>query len=83
MNDISRLRWRCRRGVREMDILLQHFLEDVYPSLPEADRRVFEQLLEEADADLLDWITGRLPVPLSDYESLIARLRQLNPTPAK
>ena len=83
MNDASRLRWRCRRGTREMDLLLQRFLDAVYPALPEAEQRVFERLLDETDPDLLDWITGRQPVAEPDYEPLIARLRQFNPSTAK
>ena len=59
-----------------MDLLLQRFLDVVYATLPDQERRAFERLLDEADSDLLDWITGRQPVPAPDYESLIAQLRQ-------
>ena len=79
MNDLSRLRWRCRRGIREMDLLLQHFLDTVYPTLSDHERRVFARLLDESDHDLLDWITGRWPVPVPDYASLISQLRQFHP----
>ena len=78
MNDIARLRWRCRRGTRELDLLLQRFLDVVYPTLTDQERRAFERLLDEADPDLLDWITGRRPLPAPDYEPLIAPLRQFH-----
>ena len=82
MSDISRLRWRCRRGLREMDLLLQHFLDAGYPTLDDHERHIFERLLDESDPDLLDWITGRRPVPVPDYASLIAQLRQFHPEAA-
>ena len=78
MNEHSRLRWRCRRGIREMDILLQGFLDSVYPGLPENEQLAFERLIEETDLDLLDWITGRQPAVPAGYEPLINRLRHLH-----
>jgi len=77
MNDLSRLRWRCRRGIREMDLLLQGFLDADYPGLSAADQRAFERLLEEPDLDLLAWITGRSEPDDADYRALIPRLRRL------
>jgi antitoxin CptB len=78
MNDQSRLRWRCRRGIREMDLLLQEFLAASYPVLSSAEQQAFEQMLDEADLDLLAWITGRAEPP-PDYGVLIGRLRRLRP----
>ena len=45
----SRLLWRCRRGIREMDIVLQEFLNQSYDMLNDADKSSFSQLLNEAD----------------------------------
>ncbi len=57
--DRSRLLWRCRRGMREMDIVLQTFLNESYDSLSDIDQNTFSKLLDEADLDILDWIMGR------------------------
>lgn len=78
MNDLSRLRWRCRRGIREMDLLLQEFLDASYPGLSPTERLAFEQMLDEADLDLLAWISGRADPP-PDYGALIGQLRRLRP----
>ncbi|HEY7842030.1 MAG TPA: succinate dehydrogenase assembly factor 2 [Gammaproteobacteria bacterium] len=78
MDDLSRLRWRCRRGIREMDLLLQEFLSASYAQLSPSERQAFEQLLDEADLDLLAWISGRADPP-PGYGALIGRLRQLRP----
>ena len=75
----ARLRWRCRRGVREMDLLLLRFLEQVFPGLDEPARRRFDAMLDEADADLYDWITGRAAPPPA-YRGLLRRMRETTRT---
>jgi antitoxin CptB len=55
----SRLLWRCRRGIREMDIVLQEFLNQSYDSLCDKDKESFTKLLDEADLDILNWIMGK------------------------
>ena len=76
---MSRLRWRCRRGIREMDLLLEAFLSSVYPELPPAGQRAFERLLDETDLDLMDWIAGRAEPPDPDFRLLVVKLRELRP----
>ncbi|MCO6439951.1 MAG: succinate dehydrogenase assembly factor 2 [Nitrococcus mobilis] len=55
MSEIARLRWRCRRGTRELEYLLQRFL-DHHVSLAEPDLRAFERLLDCEDDRLIDWL---------------------------
>ncbi len=55
MSEIARLRWRCRRGTRELEYLLQRFL-DHYMSLAEPDLHAFERLLDCEDDRLTDWL---------------------------
>jgi antitoxin CptB len=56
---IPRLRWACRRGMLELDVLLGNFLEEQYASLPEVEQNCFIALLTENDPDLFAWLTGR------------------------
>lgn len=56
----SRLGWRCRRGMLELDLLLASFLENGYTALSDADRRGFDELLNCEDAVLLEYLLGRL-----------------------
>jgi antitoxin CptB len=53
------LRWRCRRGMLEMDLLLNAFLDTGYAGLNPEQRRIFEAMLEESDTTLLPWLLGR------------------------
>lgn len=55
----KRLRWRCRRGARELDLVLLHYLDTRYASAGQAERVAFQRLLEADDPDLLDWLNGR------------------------
>jgi antitoxin CptB len=79
MSDLSRLRWRCRRGIKEMDIVLQGFLEQNYPDLSEQQQINFDQILDESDLDIMDWILGRSSPEHSNYDELIALFRQQQP----
>lgn len=51
---MSRLRWKCRRGMLELDLLLQGFLDDGYDELDEAGRAEFEALLALPDQELFE-----------------------------
>ena len=55
----SRLLWRCRRGIKEMDIILQDFIKDSYDELNNENKSAFSKLLEEQDLDILNWILGK------------------------
>lgn len=76
MNKLSRLRWRCRRGIKEMDMVLQRFLEHDYALLDDRQKLLFDRMLDETDLDLLDWLLGRSRPRNSDYEELLQRFRQ-------
>lgn len=54
--EVLRLRWQCRRGMLELDLLLNRFLDAGYTELPEAQRVDFVRLLGYPDQILLDWL---------------------------
>jgi len=56
---LSRLRWRCRRGMRELDVLLERFLDQAYPRAALAEQQAFESLLDLPDPEILALLTGR------------------------
>tara|TARA_B100000959_G_C14808891_1_gene552926 strand:- start:409 stop:657 length:249 start_codon:yes stop_codon:yes gene_type:complete len=55
----SRLLWRCRRGIKEMDIILQDFVNNSYEQLSNENKNAFSNLLDEQDLDILNWIMGK------------------------
>ncbi len=74
-DSIARLRWRCRRGTREMDLLLLRFLERDYPHLGAGEQSLFGALLGEPDPDLYAWISGQAEPANPDYLPLIGKIR--------
>lgn len=67
--------WRSRRGLRELDLLLLPFVEDVYPDLDAAERAVYLRLLDNEDPELLAWFTGRAAPLDPELAGMIARIR--------
>ncbi|MCP3870838.1 MAG: hypothetical protein GY703_22630 [Gammaproteobacteria bacterium] len=59
MSHLSRLRWLCRRGMKELDLLLLHYLETEYPTADPEQQKAYETLLEMPDPDLYTLITGK------------------------
>jgi antitoxin CptB len=55
---VSRLEWRCRRGTRELDHLLQRYLREGYPRAAREEQEAFERLLELQDPELQDLFSG-------------------------
>lgn len=55
----KRLVWASRRGMLELDLILLPFLEKVYPSLSETDKKLYWQFLEEEDQDMYAWCMRR------------------------
>ncbi len=59
---LNRLRWRSRRGLLELDLVLTRFLAKYLEKLSEAELLAYTQLLQGEDNDLLDYVNG-LQVP--------------------
>lgn len=55
----SRLRWQCRRGMRELDVLLSRYLDNTYPHAADAQKRAFCELLTLSDPELAGYMLGR------------------------
>ena len=82
MGDLDRIRWRCRRGLLELDLVLDAFLERGYGRLDAGQRGLFDELLELPDNDLLDLALGRSE-PEPRYRVVVELLRvDEGPAPA-
>jgi antitoxin CptB len=70
---IRRILWRCRRGTRELDILLGGFAAKNYRALADRDRQLFAELLEQQDTVLTAWLVYHQP-PDERFASLVERV---------
>lgn len=71
---IRRLRWQCRRGMLELDHLLDRFLDLGYSDLTEPERLTFRRLLDKQDTCLSDWFMARTDPPDLDLRELVRRI---------
>ena len=56
---IGKLRWRCRRGMKELDLLTLGYLEQHYPDAAAEEQQAFADLLELQDPLLMSYLVGR------------------------
>lgn len=75
MSTMNRLRWKCRRGMLELDLLLLQFLEHDYAALDAPSKQAFETLLTAGDEELWSMINGATSPPLPECVVVMNRLR--------
>jgi antitoxin CptB len=73
---LKRLRWRCRRGMRELDQLLVRWLEREWAAASDAERAVFLRLLDCEDDRLWRWFLGHETAPDAALDSLVQHIRK-------
>lgn len=59
MIEAGRLAWRCRRGMRELDTLLERYVAMRYPLADATERQAFERVLDLADPQLWAYLLGQ------------------------
>ena len=80
MAEIDRIRWRCRRGLLELDLVLERFLREDWEKLLPEELAGFVRLLEASDNDLWDWVSGRCEPSDPMAAGLVRRLRAVRHT---
>jgi len=71
----ARLQWRCRRGMLELDLLLQPFVENVYGDLSPEDKHKFHLLLDLQDQELLECLMLQTPPQDDSLNDIISQVR--------
>ncbi len=77
--EVKRLRWRCRRGMRELDQLMLRYLDQAWAQDSDAQRGVFRRLLDGEDDKLWRWFMGYDAPEDAEIAALVERIRQLPP----
>lgn len=67
--------WRCRRGTRELDLMLEAYLREAYDVVDEPERRQFQQLLTLPDDLIWRWLTGAEQPVDAGYTDLVGKIR--------
>jgi antitoxin CptB len=69
-----RLLWRCRRGMKELDVILDRFARAELPHASAEQRRTFARFLELADPLLADYLLGYAIPPEPELAELVGRI---------
>ena len=77
MAELDRMRWRCRRGMLELDLVLGEFTREALERMSAQELATFEQLLDASDNDLWDWICARSEPADPGLAGLVRRLRAI------
>ena len=72
-NEINRIKWKCRRGMREIDLLLREFSKNSIKNLSNNDLSLFDEILDYDDQKLYDFIIKSHPIGNKDHESFIIK----------
>lgn len=75
MSELSRLRWHCRRGMKELDQLLVRYLDSHYETADPAEQAAFRALLDLQDPVLYGYFLGRDAPDDESINAIIERVR--------
>ena len=76
--ELGKLRWRCRRGMKELDVLLERYVDERFCDASAAEQEAFRRLLDTQDPELFAYCLGRLPPP-GHFAGLIERITASTP----
>ncbi len=71
----KKLRWQCRRGMKELDFLLTRFLDQSYLSASVSTQANFRALLEVEDDRLWEWFLGRSKPENAELDAIVQCIR--------
>jgi antitoxin CptB len=75
--EYSRLRWRCRRGMQELDELLARYLEQDYLVASRSDREAFGRILELQDPEIFGYLLGGIIPEEGPLRHVVDRIRRV------
>ena len=73
---VAKLGWQCRRGMLELDVILEPFLNQHFAQLTAEMQALFERLLKEADPDLYTWLMGFGQAADPELQQMVKLIRE-------
>ena len=67
----AKLKWQCRRGMLELDLILQSFLDRHLDTLSDLQINTFDRLLHCTDPELFSWLMGHEQPPEQEFRELV------------
>lgn len=78
-DELGRLRWGCRRGMKELEVVLEYYLEQGYPCADQTEQSAFARLLQVSDPELAAWLIYGRPCPHPHLAQIVSILRRCGP----
>ena len=78
MKDFDLLRWRCRRSMKELEVILIRYLEQNYMLASAAEQQTFVTLLELPDIEIYAYLVGQQFPVEREQLALVATIRKLH-----
>jgi antitoxin CptB len=75
--NINKLRWRCRRGTLELDLMLLRYLENRYLAAELSEQQTFLRMLELEDTELMRYLMGEQLPNDESLKNLVLAIRAL------
>ena len=75
MHQLAKLRWQCRRGTKELDLLLQRYLDSGYLLAEDEEKALFVELLELEDDQLVAVLMGELELEAGEMKVLVGKIK--------
>ena len=72
--EINRMRWASRRGMLELDLILEPFVAARYAELDEHDRQCFQRLMTSEDQDLFAWFMRREKPEDQELQAIVSKI---------
>jgi antitoxin CptB len=79
--EINRMRWASRRGMLELDLVLEPFVAARYGQLDESDRQRFQRLLTCEDQELFAWFLRREKPADEELAAIVRTILEFSRTP--
>jgi len=74
---ISEVRWKCRKGIREVDILFSKYMEEVYRDLTPEQQKIFIEFIQQDTYEILDILINNKSFD-TKYTNIVDALKSLN-----
>lgn len=81
--ELNRMRWAARRGMLELDLVLEPFVVARYAQLSAADRQCFQRLMQCEDQDLYVWLMQRAEPENEELAGIVRQIVQFTRAPAE
>lgn len=72
----EQLKWRSRRGMQELDVLLGDYMGEHYDQAPPEAQRAYTRLLEQEDDQLWEWLSGKSDPDDDDLKEIVNSIRR-------